>query len=90
VPVTKRRSIDHGEPAGRGSLGELPREPAAHLALIDQLRRVAVQLETAEVLERRAGRADDPVLATLLRERATAHRRTAETLRADPSRVAIG
>lgn len=58
-----------------------PPVPAALLARIDGMRRVAVQLETAAVLERRAGRTQDPVLAALLRDRADAHRRTADRLR---------
>jgi hypothetical protein len=40
-----------------------------------------VYVETAAVLERRAGSAD-PALAALLRERADVRRRTAERLRA--------
>jgi hypothetical protein len=39
--------------------------------------RVAVHVETAAVLERRAGSSDNPTLAALLCERAAAHRRTA-------------
>ncbi|MGY1704413.1 hypothetical protein ACI79C_07550 [Geodermatophilus sp. SYSU D00697] len=46
------------------------------------MRQAAVYVETAAVLERRAGRADDPALAALLRERADVRRRTAERLRA--------
>ena len=49
--------------------------------IVDLLRRVAVQAETAAVLERRAGSADNPVLAALLHERAAVHRRTALRLR---------
>ena len=55
--------------------------PPALLARIERMRRVAVQLETATELDRRAGRAEDPRLAALLRERADAHRRRAERLR---------
>jgi hypothetical protein len=47
------------------------------------LRRIAVHLETADVLELRAARSPSPALAGVLRERATARRRTAGRLRAD-------
>ncbi|MGY1823493.1 hypothetical protein [Geodermatophilus sp. SYSU D00079] len=48
---------------------------------VEQLRRAAVYVETAAVLERRAGRAGDPALAALLRERAVVRRRMAHRLR---------
>ena len=47
------------------------------------LKRIAVNLETADVLEFRANRSASPVLADVLRERAAARRRTAGRLRAD-------
>jgi hypothetical protein len=59
-------------------VGPLPIGPG----IIEQLRQAAVYVETAAVLERRAGRADNPALAALLRERADARRRTAARLRA--------
>jgi hypothetical protein len=58
------------------------RTPDSGPGVIEQLRKAAVYVETAAVLERRAGRADDPALAALLRERAEVRRRTAEQLRA--------
>jgi hypothetical protein len=48
----------------------------------ERLRRVARQRATAFVLERRAGRSANAVLAGLLRERAGLHRRVAERLEA--------
>ncbi len=50
--------------------------------VLDQLRRIAVHLETAAALDRRAGRSDNAALAEVLRERAAQRRRTAERLRA--------
>jgi hypothetical protein len=50
--------------------------------LLDELRRVARQVETAARLERRAGRSASTALAGVLRERAAEHRRTADRLRA--------
>ncbi|MGY1594188.1 hypothetical protein ACI789_15670 [Geodermatophilus sp. SYSU D00965] len=58
------------------------RTPDAGRGVIEQLRQAAVYVETAAVLERRAGRSADPALAALLRERAEVRRRTAERLRA--------
>lgn len=55
--------------------------PTPGPGIVDLLRRVAVQAETAAVLERRAGSADNPVLAALLRERAAVHPREALGLR---------
>jgi hypothetical protein len=51
--------------------------------IVELLRQAAVHAETAAVLDRRAGRCSSPALATVLRERATAHRRRAERVRAD-------
>ncbi|WP_222267492.1 hypothetical protein [Modestobacter marinus] len=47
-----------------------------------QLRRIALHLETAAVLDRRAASSDNAALAEVLRERAEQRRRTAERLRA--------
>ena len=51
--------------------------------LLNALRRIAVHLETADVLEVRADRSTSPPVADVLRERAAARRRTAGRLRAD-------
>jgi hypothetical protein len=73
----------------------MPRDPAAHLQAIAlrrrtverrrevlaNLRRLAVQLEAASALERRADRAN-PTLAAVLRERADERRRIAAVVRA--------
>ncbi|WP_138734476.1 hypothetical protein [Modestobacter excelsi] len=48
----------------------------------DHLRRIAVLLETAAVLDRRATRTADAVHADVLRERAAQRRETAAQLRA--------
>jgi hypothetical protein len=49
--------------------------------LLEQMRRMALYLETAEVLELRASRSANATLAALLRERADERRRLAERLR---------
>jgi hypothetical protein len=51
--------------------------------MLDLLRRLAVHLETAEALERRADRSPNPTLVTVLRGRAAERREMAERLRAD-------
>jgi len=51
--------------------------------LLDQVRQVATDMETAQCLERRADRSANPALAALLRERALDRRRRAARLRAD-------
>jgi hypothetical protein len=51
--------------------------------LLGVLRRIAVNLETAEVLELRADRSPSPALAMVLRERAAQRRRTAGRLRTE-------
>jgi hypothetical protein len=48
---------------------------------LENLRRLAVQLETASALDRRADRSN-PTLAAVLRERAEERRRIAEVVRA--------
>jgi hypothetical protein len=50
--------------------------------MLDRLRHVASQLETAAVLDRRAGRSASPALAEVLREGAARRRRSAERVRA--------
>ncbi|WP_369133112.1 hypothetical protein [Modestobacter sp. I12A-02662] len=61
-----------------------PRVPslARRRDVLDQLRRIALHLETAAVLDRRAARSGNAALAEVLRERAEQRRRTAERLRA--------
>lgn len=49
--------------------------------LLEQFRPVALHLEIAELLERRAGRSDNRVLADLLEERASRHRQAADRMR---------
>jgi hypothetical protein len=51
--------------------------------MLDLLRRLAVHLETAEALERRADRSPNPTLVVVLRGRAAERREMAERLRAD-------
>ena len=51
--------------------------------LLGALRRIALNLETADVLELRADRSASPALAVVLRERAAHRRRTAGRVRAD-------
>jgi hypothetical protein len=51
--------------------------------LLGALRRIAVNLEAAEVLELRADRSASPALAVVLRERAAQRRRAAGRVRAD-------
>jgi hypothetical protein len=51
--------------------------------VLDLLRRLAVHLETAEALERRAARSPNPVLVAVLHGRAAERREMAERLRAD-------
>jgi hypothetical protein len=48
---------------------------------MDALRRLAVQLDAASALERRAGETANPALASVLRERAAERRRIAEVVR---------
>ena len=51
--------------------------------LLDLLRRYALYVETADVLEGRAGRCTNPQVAAVLRARAEARRRTAERVLAE-------
>jgi hypothetical protein len=78
APAGCRDLVPHVPPGVRRPA----RTPDAGRALIEQLRQAAGYVETAAVLERRAGRSTDPALAALLRERAQVRRRTAERLRA--------
>jgi hypothetical protein len=59
-----------------------PESQGAGPGLLEQLRRMALYLETAKVLDLRASRSINATLAELLRERAAARRRVAEQFRA--------
>ncbi|MGY1634903.1 hypothetical protein ACI784_24640 [Geodermatophilus sp. SYSU D01186] len=74
--TTRHSTDDSSRPRPCGPL----RTPGA--GLVEQLRQAAVYAEAAAVLERRAGRAANPALAALLRERAEARRRMGQRLRA--------
>ncbi len=56
---------------------------AAGRDLADRIRQAAIDVELATVLSVRAERLDNPVLASMLRERAAARRRRAERIRAE-------
>ena len=61
-----------------------PRPPfESRREMIDLLRRFAVYVETANVLDDRARRCASPHLAAVLRDRAEARRRMAERVRAE-------
>jgi hypothetical protein len=85
--VTVRGAVDSspsGDPGAAG-VGSAPHRPSftSRREILDLLRRFAVHLETAGVLDERAGRCRSPHLAAILRERAEAHRRMAERVRAE-------
>ena len=65
--------------------GSVPLRPSfeCRRELLDLLRRYALYVETADVLDERAGRCRSPHLAAILRERAGSHRRMAERVRAE-------
>lgn len=66
-----------------------PRPPfESRREMIDLLRRFAVYVETADMLDDRARRCASPHLAAVLRDRAEAHRRTAERVRTELIRQA--
>jgi hypothetical protein len=74
-------SSSSGAPGGRAAP---PRPPStSRREVLDLLRRFAVHVETAHVLDQRAGRCTSPHLAAVLRERAEARRRAAERIRAE-------
>ena len=58
------------------------RTPERRRQTLEDLRRLAVQLDTASALERRAARTVSPALAGMLRERAAERRRIAAIVRA--------
>ena len=69
------------EPETRGMLRSGDDGMARMRRARDHLRQAAVDVATAQVLERRADGSVSPALAELLRERARARRRRAERLR---------
>ncbi|HLM03562.1 MAG TPA: hypothetical protein VK402_00080 [Blastococcus sp.] len=82
--MTNVRQIDELCTTGRHEGSPEAREDMEiRRQLLGALRRIAVHLQTAEVLELRAGRSASPPLAVVLRERAAERRGTARRLRAD-------
>ncbi|NEK56488.1 hypothetical protein GCU56_01180 [Geodermatophilus sabuli] len=93
VPTTRTA----GSPAGRGDAVDriiaavaadpaprlTGRAPAGGAELADRIRRAAMDVELATVLTVRAERLGNPVLASMLRERAAVRRGRAERIRAD-------
>ena len=71
----------------RVAVGMQPRSGGRDL--LEQMRRMALFLETAEVLELRASRSANATLAGLLRERAAERRRVAERFRAELVREGV-
>lgn len=65
--------------------GSVPPRPSfeSRREMLDLLRRYALHVETADVLEARAGRCASPSLAAVLRQRADARRRVAEGILAE-------
>ena len=77
-------SSPSGVPGAAGA-GPAPHRPSftSRREILDLLRRYAVHLETARVLDERAGRCRRPHLAAVLRERAETRRRMAARVRAE-------
>lgn len=73
---------EEGRDAVPSPRGSAPGEPTAGGDLTAELRRMAVHLETAAVLEGRARRATDPAQEAVLRRRAEQRRREAARIRA--------
>ncbi|WP_448624722.1 hypothetical protein [Geodermatophilus sp. URMC 64] len=71
---------DHGAPPPPEVASARHLGPARH-EILDNLRRLAVHLETAALLDRRADRSPNPALAAVFRERAEHRRRIAAQLR---------
>jgi hypothetical protein len=71
-------SEERALPPGPAPRGAVPADPR----LATDLRRMALHLETAAVLDLRAGRASDPVQAGVLRRRAAQRRAEAARIRA--------
>jgi hypothetical protein len=81
--IPDSESHESDEPPDRRTDGAPPVQSLARRReVLDQLRRIAVHLETAAALERRADRSNNAALAEVLRERAAQRRRTAAWLRA--------
>lgn len=57
-----------------------PRRPQERLEHVEALRRAATHLATAQFLESRADRSENPALAGLLRDRARERRRRGERI----------
>ena len=70
---------------GAPGAGSVPLRPSfeSRRGFLDLLRRYALYVETADVLDQRAGRYTSPHLAAVLRQRADARRRTAERVLAE-------
>ena len=82
--MTDAGRVDDLDRTGRRVLPTAPDKGVeSRREALGALRRIAVNLETADVLEFRASRSASPVLADVLRERAAARRRTAGRVRAD-------
>jgi hypothetical protein len=73
--------------AGTGPVGPRPVD-RDRLQLLEQLRLVALHVETAVRLEWRAGLSGNRVLAAMLEERATRHRQAAARVRCGLGRAA--
>ena len=87
MTVTARGAVGSGPSRLPGATGgrSVPPRPSfeCRRELLDLLRRYALHVETANVLEGRAGRCTDPHLAAVLRELADARRRMAEGVLAE-------
>jgi hypothetical protein len=66
-----------------------PEQRGVGAELLQQLRRMALFLETAEVLDLRASRSGNATFAGLLRERAAERRRVGERFRAELVREGV-
>ncbi len=85
--MTVRGAVDGDPFPGReaAGAGTTPPRPSftSRREILDLLRRFAVHLETARVLDERAERCRSPHVAAVLRERAEARRRMARRVRAE-------
>ncbi len=92
--MTVRGAVDDSSPSrvpeAAGGRSAPPRPPfESRREFLDLLRRFAVYVETANVLDDRAQRCASPHLADVLRERADARRRSAERVRAEIIRLRV-
>ena len=92
--MTVRGAVDDSSPSrvpgAPGDRSARPRPPfESRREFLDLLRRFAVYVETANVLDDRAQRCASPHLADVLRERADARRRSAERVRAEIIRLRV-